>query len=145
MGTIDSPGWSVGLGLVTGMRLGAFELASVAHEDLRVPAGICVGYRTRFVGCTRDVRGMRVRCAYGPRARPRTCRVRFFLGSHATRPPSSEVELTRAFRTQVPDAARRSYVPALQSPLASPSPSLRAPPGPLSLVSCGPVALARGG
>ena len=56
-------GWSVGLGLVTGMRLGAFELASVAHEDMRVPAGICVGYRTRFVGCTRDVRGMRVRCA----------------------------------------------------------------------------------
>ena len=24
----------------------AFELASVAHEDMRVPARICVGYRT---------------------------------------------------------------------------------------------------
>ena len=75
MGTVDSPGWSVGLGLVTGMRLGAFELASVAHEDLRVPAGICVGYRTRFVGCTRDAREMRVRCAYGPAYGPREMRV----------------------------------------------------------------------
>ena len=75
MGTIDSSGWSVGLGLVTGMRLGAFELASVAHEDLRVPAGICVGYRTRFVGCTRDAREMRVRCAYGPAYGPREMRV----------------------------------------------------------------------